>query len=166
MVHPYVNCHDRTLLLFGNDIVSWRALRRHLMPDCWFTPEDNKNGCCGVRSGSKNVFSSFSCSRFFLVSATSSPSADQCLLSGISSSVIVFCGLLVSAACTMMKFHCLLWPMKCLAWMCCPQSWLLYSPSSQNHMDISHLALLRGKGFYCLALLFEHDDVPNDGRLQ
>ena len=50
--------------------------------------------------------------------------------------------------------------------MCCAQSWFLYSPSSQNHMDISHLALLRGKGFYCLALLFEHDDVPNHGRLQ
>ena len=25
---------------------------------------------------------------------------------------------------------------------------------------------LRGNGFYCLALLFEHGDVPNHGRLQ
>ena len=44
------------------------------------------------------------------------------------------------AACTMMKFHCLLWPMKCLACVCCAQSWLLYSLSSPNHMGISHLA--------------------------
>lgn len=31
-------------------------------------------------------------------------------------------------------------------------------------MDISYLAFLRGKGFYCLALLFEHGDVPNHGQ--
>ena len=57
-------------------------MRRHLIPDCWFTPEENTNGYCGVKSGSQNVFSALSCSWFFIFSATSSPSAARCLLSG------------------------------------------------------------------------------------
>ena len=66
----------------------------------------------------------------------------------------------------MTKFGCLRCPLKCLAWVCYAQSWHPYSPSSQNHLDISHLPFLRGKGCYRFAILFEHGDVPNHGRLQ